>query len=252
MRNLLIAFGLLISPFILWLMLLPQASNAFTGVTLDNVASSTISTGPTNSITLSFTVGSFTDEVLVVFVANNASVVTTGDYNGTSLTEVVGARVTTGALITQAFYVVAPTTGAHTITINGTNMTNVQIVAANYYNVKQTGIPDSSTGNLSTAAPTSQLDTALTTVANNVMGIQFTAANNLGSTVSGSCANTRGTGGNGNLYPDYTLCDGAVTPAGSYTYSVTNSSSNRMLVSMIGLTPDTQPSTFSFWQFFEF
>ena len=128
-------------------------------------------------------------------------------YNGVAMTLVVKFQ-SAGWRWMYLFYLAAPATGAHTLTVNWTGSTYCEINAASYTGVSQTGQPGANATNSNSGAST--LTSTVTTVADNSWCVL------LGGGQSGTIA-----AGAGTTRRATTLVGGildsaaAITPAGS-------------------------------------
>jgi len=135
-------------------------------IALDAVAKSIEQTSTTN-FTFSHTcTGS--DLCLVVAVASSANPATSATYNGVSMTAVAAATTLNGLYI-RHFYLVAPATGANTVSITFSSAAGVAYgLSASFTGVDQSS-PIDATSTGSTGTSNTGMGDSVTTVANNAM-----------------------------------------------------------------------------------
>lgn len=178
--------------------------------------------GNTSGFSLSgnYTVGSGQNRALVVCIlGSNVSVIGySATYNGVSLTGPVATDVTQGM---QLFYLLNPASGTNSLVVSQNNASPqfIQVIAADYSNVAQTGQPDG-TG---TADDTGNNDTfsgafSTTNTGATVIGCASNTGNGTAPTVSGSFTLRTYAA----QFGDTVLADdGPVVPAGSVTFTAT-------------------------------
>lgn len=189
------------------------------------IAFDAASTGTKNSVTLTALTVSHTctGSDLILWVgcaANSGDYISTGTvtYNGVSMTQAV-KQVASGTNYTYLYYLINPATGAHNIVITPGTATALELCAASYTGAKQSGQPDNTTSGSNSS--TTSITTTLTTVADNCWtvafgGIQRAMTASTGMTARGSAGGTWGT-----IIGD---SNSAITPAGSYSMTMTFSS----------------------------
>lgn len=136
------------------------------GPTFDTgTASNSTADGSGNAtITTPITIGSNSNRLIIFCLVTSASTSTgvTAAWNGTGMTaSQVG--VPAGGARTYLFYLLAPTTGAHNITLAGFNAGELfRYTVHSYYNIKQTGQPDTSTSATVANPPGTALSASIT------------------------------------------------------------------------------------------
>lgn len=164
------------------------------------------------------------DRILFVqAIINTSSDLVTGvTYNGVSMTQVTTTSPNANRRI-YLYYLVGPNTGANNVVITTSASTAIGGNAASYTGVAQSGtIIDVSTTATDTSSP---IDTTLTTTVDNCWAILLTTTD----TTTAFTASTNSTFRRANTtYVDARIFDsnGAVTPAGSFTMTVTNTNVN--------------------------
>ena len=124
-------------------------------VTFD--ASASGSTTGATSLTISHTVASQSNRLLIVTISTQGTI-NTVTYNGASMTK-LGTTVTCGASACKGelWSLAAPTTGTHNVVITASASTSIQASVAGFYNVDQTtplGTPATGSGTTATATAT--------------------------------------------------------------------------------------------------
>lgn len=168
------------------------------------------------TVTINYAGG--TDGILVAFLlTNGANNVTNVQWNGTGLTQIGSALKASGDTVwLSAWYLVAPASGNYNLVANfGTN-TRAVIYGGFYTGAKQSGQPDASnSGNQSGNPHTLNV----TTVADNCWIMTADCAPNRGTFSSSSNFTQRqDVAAQETIFGD---SNGALTPAGSKTVSVT-------------------------------
>lgn len=208
-------------------------SIALAAITFD---ASTVGPEPTRgamSETYSHTVGSGSDRYLVVSIARNDDTTTAPDdvtgvtYDGVAMTRLVALDGNgDGRFLYSYLYGLAnPTPGTHNVVISLTGSTGSRAysITASYAGVRQTGQPDATAS--ITASIGNPVSTTLTTVADNSWIVASAADNNPPYTGSGVLT-TRGGGTNASSLLD---SNGALTPAGAKTISITATGRNSLV-----------------------
>ncbi len=160
--------------------------------------------------------------VLATFNGDNVTSVT---YNGVAATRAAILNLTTSTYRGYLYYLVAPATGSHNVTVNCTNANNIFGRAASYTGASQTGVPDASTTKLVSA---SSISTPLTTVADacwTIASVHPTSTPNNCS--AGTGTTLRGTF-SASAFAAIVDSNGAISPAGSTSLNVNSSSSQEI------------------------
>lgn len=163
---------------------------------------------------------------LILFVASWGDivndVVTGATYNGVAMT-LVGKALESGGRWAYLFSLIAPATGAHNVVISASSSISIAGMSASYTGVRQSSNPDVST----TATPTADSPvTSLTTLANNSWTF-LCARNGIGASTAGAGSTLRKSSSNGLAIFD---SGGAITPAGSYSMTVTAAGASWALI----------------------
>lgn len=225
--------------FILLFIWFPSISHA--AISYDNSISAfgsgtSLSTG---SLTINTT-----NELLVCNIywgLNNNTNLTSVTANGVSMTQHGTTQTTTGqgGPGRQAvYYLYGATTGV--VTASYALTTGSDIACASYIGVKQTGFPDASGSNLVQSAITNTM--SVTTVADNTWTIMFTDTADITSAGTGSTVRV-------NLEPNSNSglwdSNGAITPAGSHSMTVTQNSASAFAGMIISIEPYITPTSFA-------
>lgn len=202
------------------------------------IAFDATSTGTAASTTLTVShTCSGSDRALVVgVVGRTADEVTGVTYNGVAMTQ-IGKKAETGSRYVYLYYLNAPATGAHDIVVSASGSAYLELSAASYTGVLQTGQPEVNAVNSAVSA--SSLTTSLTTLADNAWTV-LAALHQSGTLTAGSGSTQRNT----TLVGAILDSNGPVTPAGSKSmaFSGANSSNNPACV-MVSLAPAVAASS---------
>jgi hypothetical protein len=164
------------------------------------------------------------DRILFVqaIINTNSDIVTGVTYNGVSMTQVATVSPNANRRI-YLYYLIGPNTGANNVVITTSVSAAIGGNAASYTGVAQSGtIIDVSTTATDTSSP---VDTTLTTTVDNCWAILLTTTDS----TTAFTASTNSTFRRANTtYVDGRIFDSnaAVTPAGSFTMTVTNTNVN--------------------------
>lgn len=120
------------------------------------------------------------------------------------------------------FGLINPATGAHTVALSGADLTNASGASASYINCNQALQPEASATNSATAS--SSLATSVTTVTNRAWTILYAHGNVSASPGAGAGLTSRDADTTlGALFGD---SNGAITPAGSTSLTITGAADN--------------------------
>lgn len=170
-------------------------------IAFDTVTSSTASS-------FSHTV-SGSERILFVAIRSSANTVSAVSYAGNAMTQLATVAVPGDGQI-YIYYRIAPTLGANTVAITGG--AGLTVRAVSYTGAKQSGVPDASATNSSSA--TISISQSITTVANNTWSIAFMRNDaDQSDDNSGGIATRRGTASS----IAYFDSNSPKTPAGSIT-----------------------------------
>lgn len=149
-------------------------------------------------------------------VSSSANSISGVTYNGVAMTAVAAATNPTSGRWEQAFYLFAPATGSHTITVSTQGSGYIQyIVAASYTGCPGTAL-DGSTLSTGTGT-TSDFANTITTANDNCWHIGYYANVTGRPFLAGTSTTRRGTGGDSNNGWFIGDNNAAITPAGSNT-----------------------------------
>lgn len=185
------------------------------------------------------------NRILFVHCGHNASsdIITGVTYNGVSMTQIATVSPTANRR-EYLFYLIAPATGANNVVITASGSTSIFGNAASYTGVKQSDQPDNSTTATSSTTPS---ETTLTTVADNCWTILCTVMDSSVEPTASTNSTKRIQNG---TFTDAVIFDsnGAVTPAGSFTMTLTHPGTDQLSRIMASFAPAT--STANFFQVF--
>lgn len=201
------------------------SSHAFAQIAF-NSSPNQASCGSGTSCTISYTVGSGTNRLLLatagVNYTNPADEISGCTYNGIAMNKIVGVVVAERWV--DGFWLLNPASGSHNLVCSFTFSEPFSAIeAADYTGVAQSGQPDNSTTN---SGVSTALTTSLTTVADNCWTFFFGAKDYDGNTwLAGSGSTLRGYE---NTYSSFALFDsnGPVHPAGSKSMTITETPSS--------------------------
>jgi hypothetical protein len=160
---------------------------------------------------------------------SNAVNISSATYNGTAMTSAVANTATQRSTL---LYLVAPSTGANTLTVNLASSSYCYANSASYTGAKQSGQPDATASNDVTASP---IVTTLTTIADNSWSILGARDPSAGSTSASTNSTQReADAGYAQLYDS----NGPKTPAGSFSMTITATSGNAA-TAMASFAPST-------------
>lgn len=141
------------------------------GVTFDNKDTSSISSGTT--VTKSYTIGNQTNRILVVSITSNVapSVLT---YNGTSfLANLIDSQALNASYVLYTYYLLAPTIGVNNLIVTIGSSGNAVITINSFYNVSQSGQPESHAKGTNSNAGAAA---SITTIANGAVVLAVTGS----------------------------------------------------------------------------
>ena len=198
-------------------------------------------TGTAVTTTLSYTVGSGSNRLLVVGVQTLTNAVTGVTYGGVAMT-LAGRTTYVGARVGVAmYYLLAPASGTANIVASFSTSAAFSIVAASYTGVKQSAQPDA--GNAFADASGTTHTSTLTTVRPDVWMVAIDGnAGSLESASGGSVVRQQGTAGN---VGNGALIDSNApyTTAGSNTLTFTTAASVATGYYTISFSPFEQIAT---------
>jgi hypothetical protein len=207
-------------------------------IAFDAVSESWTNSG--TSLTWSHTC-SGSDRILWVSVMTLSTRTVTGvTYNGVSLTSLTRSS---GSQPMQLWYLIAPATGANNIVVSiNSTASFIYTSAASYTGVNQSSQPDAQNTNNTTGT---SITTTLTTVADNSWSILGARNDATGITSAGTNSTQRASGSVGTvqLYDS----NAPKTPAGSFSMTVTNSSSAATTTAMASFSPAVANNGFQLW-----
>lgn len=149
-----------------------------------------------------------------------AQTVTSITYNSVAMTFLGAQNSVTGAARTELWGLVAPSTGANTISVTLSGSIASAGVASSYTNVHQTSPTESFNSAQATNVGAADATVDVTTVANNDWAVDMVATDDTAITVGAGqtvAGNVTGAGGSGAM-----SYEGPKTPAGAITMSWTN------------------------------
>lgn len=169
------------------------------------------------------------DRVLVMGVtfATGLSISGTPTYNGVAMTQIGSVIAASGSVFsnTYFFYLVAPDTGVHDISITASSSNYIYSSAISYTGVDQTNPIDES-GSFTQSSSTS-ITKSITTTSDNCWLSSFTVSGTANSISAGANVTQRQSIGPGWCASGDT--NAAQTPAGSYSQTWTGASDSRAL-----------------------
>jgi hypothetical protein len=202
-------------------LLLLSPASAFASIAYDSGSTGTITSGNTNTTFSDTATGSNLDMEICIAQQNDASAnrisASNVTFNGVAAS-LVHSVTDSGGDTVYAFEIVGPASGAHTVSVTRTGTTNSTLInVTTHTGVVQTGQPDAFGTSNGTGSP---LNTNLSSIANNAWSFLCTYDSN-GGTIS---ASTNSTGRQAvTTYSQMFDSNVAITPAGSFTMTVTRS-----------------------------
>jgi hypothetical protein len=182
-----------------------------------------------NTFTQAFSVASNSNRILVVAVTSQGTSVHISGitYAGVALTNKVevGGLGAGGDNRIAFWYIVAPTTGTNNLIFTATGSTSLHFNIYSYYNVAQTGVPETSTSGTSSSAAASASLTPLTNGAL-IMGATYDGTPSGSAYTNNLLANSQISSGD----------SGVLYPPSSQTMSETGGSNNNAVI-LISLQP---------------
>ena len=164
--------------------------------------------------------GSGSNSILIVStLCNTGDTISTVTWNGTNMT--LATKIATrGALESYIYYAYSPTTGTHNIVSNsnGTSCGEIDIGAASYFGVAQSGFPDSVFSDTTTNGTSNTFN--LTTVANNAWAFGGYTPNDQVVSAGTNSTLLRNNIPTGDLAIFDNSGHGAITPAGSFSMTM--------------------------------
>ncbi len=183
---------------------LPQANGTTLSATLINTAGTELFVGVTN------------------FSGDNVSGVT---YNSVALTKVSTSQNITGTEYVTLWHLTAPALGSHTVTITSGSADDMAGAAVTYSGTETGTVIDVSGG----TASVSPIAKTLTTTINNDWTVAIVGAS-AGTNVAGASTTLRKDSGGANHNVTMFDSNGAITPAGNTTLTITNSTGTLAMV----------------------
>lgn len=156
-------------------------------------------------------------------------------YAGSAMTLIIKDNVGGTNQFNYLFYLIAPSTGTNNVVVSSSVGINIAADSVSYTGASQSGVPDASVINSGSTVNT--LTTSLTTVANNCWTV-LSALNGNSLTISAGSGST--------LRQHQSLLgifdsNGAKTPAGSTSMTVTSSSPGQFSGLMASFSPFVAP-----------
>lgn len=200
--------------------------------------------GAGSSCSFTHTVGSINYGLLLVgvsYLAQSSGSVTGVTCNGTSMT-LLKSQTASSARFAGIFALPFPSTGSNTIVASASATGSFIVTAVSYANCQWYNIPDSSSS--STAFSTTSITETTTTVADNSWTFMCVECNNnvsagTGSTIRGQTNNSHA----GGCFDS----NGAITPPGSHSMTVTQSASSDMVAAIISFAPANPVPDARYW-----
>lgn len=154
--------------------------------------------------------------LLVCITGLGGDFITSVTYNGVAMTLIDKLNFTSTVWM-YTYILAAPATGSHAVVINGSTTNTYNVFAESITGAKQTGLPDAHT--TATAASADHITKAITTVADNCWTFYYVqdTVSGTGSTYTYTNLTQRQANDDG-IFAD---SNGAITPAGSFTGTVT-------------------------------
>lgn len=203
--------------------------------------SAEVTANTTLSWTHTVTYGSNSNGLLVVGVGlNDASttdrVITGITYNGVALTK-IRADDNTQLRRSELWYLIAPSSGANTITVTTTATVDAMSgVATSFMEARQVNIPDGQNGANNSAAVTST-SVAITSVANNCWAVDVLQQQQTGTVYVPGGSQTTRAHLDGSLGHVYMSTQGPKNPAGTVTDTWSWTTAGTYATSMITIAP---------------
>jgi hypothetical protein len=159
-------------------------------------------------------------------------------YNNVDMVQLVKSAYNSDLSYLEIWGLLNPSTGSNNVVLSGNN-NYWRLVSASYTGVKQSGLPDNFTSQVSASA-TNTLSKIITTVADNCW-VAGTGCALVLSSVSG--ITQRGITSNAIL--DIGDSNGAITPAGNFSMTANATvGTYKMSVAMVSFEPTSSPSGF--------
>lgn len=129
------------------------------------------------SLTVAHTVGAGSNRCLLVgFHSNDGDLATGITYNSVAMTQLV-KRVDAANRTLYVYGLLNPATGTNNIVASVSGNSNLTLIGASYYGVKQSDLPDATTSSTNTSSNVTSASSTLTTVADNAWIGSFNYAN---------------------------------------------------------------------------
>lgn len=202
-------------------------------------AASNTSTSGASPMTWSHTCTGSNRALVVVISQTTGGDVSAVTYNGTAMTQVDISNFT-GTKQLYTYLLLAPASGAHTVSISFTS-TNLSAVAASYTGVKQASGPDAH--NKFTGASSTSYAESLSSVADNCWHISGVGGSNPANAISAGASTTVRQHTEANQTVAIADTNALITPAGSNTLNF--SSPGAMSWGSNGLTLAPEPDIYT-------
>jgi hypothetical protein len=218
-------------------------------IAFDSSGVASVTSGSGTSLTRSHTCTG-TNLILVVGVQLfDPAGIAVVDYNGIGMDQAgVWRNDSLTSWRTGIFYLIAPSTGTHNITVTPNTSMGIEIAGASYTGAAQTGQPDASFNTVQTSTTTfGSPTTRFTTIVDNCWMVGYFACGSL--MASGTATTFRNTAGN----KDFADSNVALTPAGLYALEATTSPADEFTLSAMSIKPfvaSSNPSQFFFASLF--
>lgn len=202
-------------------------------IALDTSTTSNGASGGGSSLTLSYTMGSVSNGILIVYVTSDigSDSITGITYNSVSMTQAIKLHDTSNNSWNYLYYLLSPSSGANNIVVSSSSSGFFYCQAASYSGVKQSSQPDATTSGFS--ATGTSITGNVTTIADNCWGL-CGIRSHVGNVSSGTNFNIRASANSIQIGDT----NAPKTPAGSLSMTGTFSNGGNSLV-MMTFSPST-------------
>lgn len=204
-------------------------ARAFTGIVWDTALFSSTTVGNSTTGNIPYTMSSGSGGLLVACVTTGVANAPTATYAGVAMTN-VGTNTSISGYGVFMFYKVSPAAGANNLVVTlGSGLNLIEVSASSYTGVGTLGPENAISSGTAVAAP---VTVAHSTVADNAWGVAcFGSSTASAPTVNSGSPNTRAVGVDISGFASGAIYDSsAISPAGSYTFDITDNGFNGMLV----------------------
>lgn len=186
-------------------------------IAFDAAVSSQDNTG-TGTSTWTHTCSGSNRILLIGFMPSGGSVSGTPTYNGVGMTQ-IGTFSLAGTVFQNCYlyYLIAPATGANTVSVSYTGASYMYSASASYTGVDQSSPIDVSGNAIATST---SLSKSLTTTVNNDWLVGFFGEGSTGTSLSAGANTTFRVTPTGNSWSNWGDSNGAETPAGSFSLAM--------------------------------